>query len=66
MSRIKISDLANSVTLDREAMKAVTGGARNRGYQPIPASSIMRRQRIVDYPPGMSDIFTGGKVKGGK
>jgi len=42
------------VELDREAMKAVVGGARTRGRQTFPARTILRSDRIVNYPRGFA------------
>jgi hypothetical protein len=52
MARITVNDLPQSDTLDRQAMTAVTGGARSGAR---PARVVVARQdqsRVVDYPPG--------------
>ena len=54
MTIIVIKDLAESVDLDREAMVAITGGARTRGRQPMSGSAIFRSARIVNYPTGFT------------
>jgi hypothetical protein len=52
MARITVKDLPQSVALDREAMRAIVGGART-GVRPIDsARPTTRGARIVDYPPG--------------
>jgi hypothetical protein len=54
MSNILIADLAESVALDREAMAAITGGAR------IPRAHFERSSlddsRIFSYPPGFAHL----------
>lgn len=53
MSTIHIKDLSDSTELDREAMRAIIGGARG-GSQPWQAiAEVFRDRRIVDYPPGI-------------
>lgn len=52
MSKIVIKDLTESIELDREAMSAITGGARTRGNQSSFDPAIFRNTRIVNYPPG--------------
>jgi hypothetical protein len=54
MTIIVIKDLAESVDLDRQAMVAITGGARTRGRQPFSGSTIFRSTRIVNYPPAFT------------
>jgi hypothetical protein len=52
MTTIAIKDLPDSVELDRQAMAAIVGGARNGaryGSLLLPAS---RPTRVVDYPQG--------------
>jgi hypothetical protein len=53
VAKITIKDLSDSTELDRAAMQAIVGGARNGGrpWQPEPAPS--GPARIIDYPPGM-------------
>ena len=52
MATLKIKDLSDSTELDREAMRAIVGGAR--GSQPWQASpEFFRDRRLVDYPPGI-------------
>ncbi|MDB5757282.1 MAG: hypothetical protein JWM30_571 [Burkholderia sp.] len=52
MTTIKIKDLSDSTELDREAMRAIVGGARG-GSQPWQAiADVFKDRRIVDYPPG--------------
>ena len=53
MATLKIKDLSDSTELDREAMRAVVGGARG-GSQPWQAiAEVFKDTRIVDYPPGV-------------
>jgi hypothetical protein len=54
MTIIVIKDLAESVDLDRQAMLAITGGARTRGRQPYTGNTIFRSARIVNYPAGFT------------
>ena len=61
MAIIVIKDLSENIDLDRQAMVAITGGARTRGRQPyagrqLAGRSILRDTRIVDFPAG----YTGG------
>ena len=52
MATLKIKDLSDSTELDREAMRAIVGGAR--GGQPWQAIvEVFKDRRIVDYPPGV-------------
>jgi hypothetical protein len=52
MATIHIKDLSDSTELDREAMRAIVGGARG-GSQPWQAiAEVFKDRRIVDYPPG--------------
>jgi hypothetical protein len=54
MSTIAIRDLPDSVELDRQAMAAIVGGARNGaryGSLLVPAA---KATRLVDYPQGFS------------
>lgn len=54
MTIIVIKDLPESVDLDRQAMVAITGGARTRGRQTFIESTIIRSTRIVNYPTGFT------------
>ena len=58
MANISIKDLANSVDLDREAMTAITGGARTRGSFGLPIVTAPRGNRIIEYPAGMTNTFS--------
>lgn len=52
MARITVKDLPQSVDLDREAMKAIVGGART-GVRPVNLPGAKTGSGpIVDYPPG--------------
>ena len=63
MATIVIKDLTDNTDLDREAMAAITGGARSRGAagmgrMPTPGT------RIVDYPAGVNRAqLAGGKAR---
>ena len=53
MAIIVIKDLSDSIDLDRQAMLAISGGARSgRPWQALAA--LAQDRRIVDYPPGMA------------
>jgi hypothetical protein len=63
MTTIVIKDLPENIELDRQAMIAITGGARTRGHQPGRARSILRSTGILNYPanapsPQQPTIFT--------
>lgn len=53
MATIRIKDLSDNTELDRQAMRAIVGGARGgaRPWQAI--AGIFENRRIVDYPPGL-------------
>jgi hypothetical protein len=50
MASIVIKDLTESIELDRQAMTAITGGARTRGRQPSFGRTLFRSDRIVNFP----------------
>jgi hypothetical protein len=52
MSIILIKDLAESVELDREAMTAITGGARGRAPKAHFERTARGDSRIFSYPNG--------------
>jgi hypothetical protein len=54
MSIILIKDLAESVDLDREAMTAITGGARTRAPQVYFERTTLGDSRIFSYPMGVA------------
>jgi hypothetical protein len=54
MATIVIKDLAESIDLDREAMTAITGGARTGGRRIVPAQTISQTNRIVNFPSGFT------------
>lgn len=58
MSIVTIEDLPESVDLDRQAMLAISGGARTRGRPALPGRTLFRSarivDRIVDYPAGFA------------
>jgi hypothetical protein len=54
MTIIAIKDLPDSVMLDREAMLAITGGARIGGSQLFPKKSMLHASPISGYPTGFA------------
>jgi hypothetical protein len=63
MATIVIKDLPDNTDLDREAMIAITGGARTRGRPDIAlrTTAIFRSTRIVPVPVGRSSSPLGGR-----
>ena len=53
MATIRIKDLSDNTELDRQAMRAIVGGARGGGRPWQAIAGIFYDRRIVDYPPGM-------------
>ena len=47
MATIVIKDLAESIDLDRQAMHAITGGARVRGRPTVLGRTIFRSAGII-------------------
>ena len=67
MATIVVKDLTESIELDREAMTAITGGARTGARRIVPAQSIVQTNRIVNFPPGFTPSrFTANKGKSSK
>ncbi len=54
MATIVIKDLSESVDLDRQAMVAISGGARTNGRRTAVGSTLFRNERIVDFRRGLS------------
>ncbi|MBI2275952.1 MAG: hypothetical protein HYU74_01230 [Dechloromonas sp.] len=54
MTTISIKDLPESVVLDREAMLAITGGARSGGSQHFSGRPGPGTNRVSGYPAGFS------------
>jgi hypothetical protein len=52
MTIIAIKDLSESVDLDRQAMAAITGGARIRGGHSVLGSAIPGSARLINDPIG--------------
>lgn len=50
MAKIQIRDLLENATLDRQAMRAIVGGARSTGRQLSFDSLMAGKKRIIDYP----------------
>ena len=61
MTTISIKDLPESVALDREAMLAITGGARSGVSSNFSGRSMSGSERVIVYPPGFTG-FTAPKV----
>ena len=53
MATIRIKDLGDNTELDRQAMRAIVGGARGGGQPWQAIAGIFEDRRIVDYPPGL-------------
>lgn len=51
---ILIKDLPDSIELDRQAMTAIAGGSRIRGRQTTLGRTVVRPDRIVNYPAGFA------------
>jgi hypothetical protein len=51
MTIIVIKDLQESVELDRQAMLAISGGARFGGRASVPKGPALRDTRLVDFSP---------------
>jgi hypothetical protein len=58
---ILIKDLAESVDLDREAMTAITGGARARTPQAYFERTTVGDSRIFNYPKGLARELYGAR-----
>ena len=64
MARITVMDLPQSDVLDRQAMRAIAGGAL-AGTRPTPARNATPAQtRIFDFPPGFGDRKKAGSTSG--
>jgi hypothetical protein len=50
MSTIVIKDLPENIELDRQAMIAITGGARTRGPQAFRTRTMIKGTGILNYP----------------
>ncbi|WP_242489874.1 hypothetical protein [Noviherbaspirillum cavernae] len=69
MSHIVIKDLPDSIDLDRDAMLAVTGGARSGMHRPFAGRMVARDNRIVNFPKGFvspSQTDAGKQAAGSK
>ena len=62
VAKITIKDLSESTELDRAAMQAIIGGARNGGRPWRPEAGTSEPARIIDYPPGMAKARTPAPV----
>lgn len=54
MTIISIKDLPESVALDREAMLAITGGARSGGSPNFSGWPTLGTNRLIGYPSGFA------------
>ncbi len=52
MTTIVIKDLPENVELDRQAMVAITGGARTGGYSASSGRTVLRSTSIANFPTG--------------
>ncbi len=50
MVTIAIKDLPESIDLDRQAMLAIAGGTRFGGRWNFLGRTVLRNERIIDYP----------------
>ncbi|HJV28639.1 MAG TPA: hypothetical protein VJ673_23370 [Aromatoleum sp.] len=61
MATIVIKDLPENMDLDRQAMQAITGGARLRGRPGVAVRAVPRAQRPETQPakrrPAMTTLF---------
>ena len=71
MTIIVIKDLPESIDLDRQAMLAITGGARTRGRPTVVGRkigrTIFRSTGIINYPAGFASrppVDANGKSTG--
>jgi hypothetical protein len=60
MASIVIKDLPENIELDRQAMSAITGGARLRGRQTSGGRMNFRTDRMFSFP-GSRSAMTGSK-----
>jgi len=65
MANLVIKDLPDNIVLDREAMQAISGGARNR-RPGLPAQTVLRSTRLFDYPPGVTRTAPATKTTAAK
>lgn len=56
MTTISIKDLPDSVELDRQAMAAIVGGARNGARYGSLLAAASRPARLIDYPQGFPSM----------
>ncbi|MGO4333090.1 hypothetical protein AB4Z48_38635 [Cupriavidus sp. 2TAF22] len=73
MAVIVIKDLPDNVDLDREAMAAITGGARTRAGHAWPVRRAGASLRVISYPGGFpgqplaaAHVRPAGDIKRGK
>ena len=67
MTTLAIKDLPENVDLDRQAMLAITGGARRGGRPNFPGRPLAGRSRLIDYPGSLLDnalAAPGGRPAG--
>lgn len=63
MTTIAIRDLPENVDLDRQAMLAITGGARRGGRPNFPARPASPETRLIDYPGRLPDNALAATAK---
>ncbi len=63
MATIVIKDLAESLDLDRQAMLAITGGARVRGRPAVLGRTIFRSSSLMGKPSMPAPTKTALKSK---
>lgn len=61
MSSITIKDLPDSIELDREAMRTITGGSRSGGRQAFPHRSLVRGSGLINAPSGFTHRIVPSK-----
>ena len=54
MAIIVIKDLPENIELDRQAMIAISGGARAPGRQTYVGGATLANARVVNYPAGFN------------
>jgi hypothetical protein len=65
MAILVIKDLPENVDLDRQAMAAITGGARVRGSQSSLGRTTFRSTRVMNYPTSFaSEPLTNWRLAG--
>ena len=63
MSTISIKDLPDNVALDRQAMQAITGGARSGVSANFSGRTQPGSERVIVYPPGFASVSVAPVAK---